>query len=132
YCQVGTTHSIFFSPKKGGRQREGGGEEKNRQRGWKKNPRLWIWILRPFPTPQAALEKSPKPSTDTTAACSNGETKKHEAKCARWCSTRCRLPWKAAPGSRSNSTAIELRRRRLRRRSSTSRGSGRLATTDPA
>ena len=40
----------------------------------------------PRPTPQAALAKSPKPSTETTTASWNGETWNAEDRWAKWCS----------------------------------------------
>jgi hypothetical protein len=40
-------------------------------------------ISDPRPTPQAALAKSPRPSTETTTASSMGETWNAEDKCAK-------------------------------------------------
>ncbi len=43
----------------------------------------------PRPSASIVLAKSPKPSTESTAASSNGETKKALATWAWWCSTWC-------------------------------------------
>src|SRR6184192_3672432 len=58
----------------------------------------------PAPAPHIVLAKSPRPSAESSAARSNGETKKLLARCAWWCSIR----WNFAPsflGSTSKAAA---------------------------
>jgi hypothetical protein len=83
------------------------------------------------PVAGSALAKSPKPSTDTTTASSNGEAWNADDKCARWCSIWCVVPRKPSLGNASlSSSGICRHWRRFLRRLTTRRISGGWAATE--
>ena len=61
----------------------------------------------PRPTPQAALAKSPKPSTDTTTASSNGDTMKRRRQVRQVVLDRVHLAAKALPGNARASVRLD-------------------------